>query len=253
MKAKFNRRQKWIAACSVMLMLVVWQLLSLYYKSDFILPGPWQTIVKVGKLICSLDFLAVAGTTILRGLMGFAIAAVLGIGLGIWAGLSDNFRAFLMPWLVVFRSTPVIAIALLALIWFSPDSVPVFIGLLTMFPLVCMNVMDGMKSVDPSLVEMAEFYKVGRRRIIREVYVPAIAPFIYSGISSAIGIGWRAIIVGEVLSQPKYGIGTRMQTAQTFLNVDALIAWTMIAILLSYGFEALVRVFERWTVRWKEV
>jgi ABC-type nitrate/sulfonate/bicarbonate transport system, permease component len=144
----------------------------------------------------------------------------------------------------------VIAIALLALIWFSPDSVPVFIGLLTMFPLVCMNVMDGMKSVDPSLVEMAEFYKVGRRRIIREVYVPAIAPFIYSGISSAIGIGWRAIIVGEVLSQPKYGIGTRMQTAQTFLNVDALIAWTIIAVLLSYGFESLLRVSERRTVRW---
>ena len=110
--------------------------------------------------------------------------------------------------------------------------------------------MDGMKSVDPSLVEMAEFYKVGRRRIIREVYVPAIAPFIYSGISSAIGIGWRAIIVGEVLSQPKYGIGTRMQTAQTFLNVDALIAWTIIAVLLSYGFESLLRVSERRTVRW---
>ena len=76
-------------------------------------------------------------------------------------------------------------------------------------------------------------------------------PFIISGASSAMGIGWRAIIIGEVLSQPKYGIGTKMQSAQTFLNVDAVIAWTIIAILISYGFEKLIRWSEHKIVVWK--
>ncbi len=66
------------------------------------------------------------------------------------------------------------------------------------------------------------------------------------------GIGWRAIIIGEVLSQPKYGIGTKMQNAQTFLNVDAVIAWTIIAILISYGFEKLIRWSEHKLVVWRD-
>jgi NitT/TauT family transport system permease protein len=121
-----------------------------------------------------------------------------------------------------------------------------------MFPFICTNVTDGIRSVDPSLIEMAKFYRVDRRRIINGVYIPAIMPFIISGASSAMGIGWRAIIIGEVLSQPQYGIGTKMQSAQTFLNVDAVIAWTLIAILISFGFEKIIRWSERKIVTWKD-
>jgi NitT/TauT family transport system permease protein len=120
-----------------------------------------------------------------------------------------------------------------------------------MFPFICTNVVDGIRSVDKDLIEMARFYRIGKRRIISEVYIPAIMPFIISGASSAMGIGWRAIIIGEVLSQPQYGIGTRMQSAQTFLNVDAVIAWTLIAVLISYGFEKIIRWGERKIVTWK--
>ena len=76
-------------------------------------------------------------------------------------------------------------------------------------------------------------------------------PFIISGASSAMGIGWRAIIIGEVLSQPKYGIGTVMQSAQTFLNVDAVIAWTIVAVIISYGFEKIIRWSERKLIVWR--
>ena len=120
-----------------------------------------------------------------------------------------------------------------------------------MFPFICINVIDGIKSVDPDLKEMAAFYRVGRLRIIRELYIPGIMPFIISGASSAMGIGWRAIITGEVLSQPHYGIGTLMQGAQTFLNVDAVIAWTILAVVLSFFFEKVIRAAEHRLIAWK--
>jgi len=125
------------------------------------------------------------------------------------------------------------------------------VAMLTMFPFICTNVTDGIKSVDHDIIEMAEFYRVGKKRIVREVYIPAIMPFIISGASSAMGIGWRAIIIGEVLSQPQYGIGTVMQNAQTFLNVDAVIAWTIIAVVISYLFEKSIRWSERKLITWR--
>jgi len=243
--------KRYISLASVICMLVVWKILSLHLKSDFVLPSPEKTLVTTLTLFGNSRFLATVGTTILRGLAGFIISGILGIATGIITGINPNINAFLQPILVTIRSIPVISIILLALIWFHPGAVPVFIGMLTMFPFITTNVSDGIRSIDSELVVMATFYKVSRRRIIREVYIPAIMPFIVSGASSALGIGWRAIIIGEVLSQPEYGIGTMMQTAQTFLNVDAVIAWTIIAVLISFIFEKMIRWVESNFITWR--
>jgi NitT/TauT family transport system permease protein len=250
MKISFTKKQI-LGFASVALMLAVWQVLAMYFDSDFIIPSPGKTFMTVATLFTDPDFISVVGMTIIRGLSGFFISAFLGMILGIIAGISPGFNAFLSPVLVTVRSVPVIAIILLALIWFSPGSVPVFIALLTMFPFICTNVIDGIRSIDRDIIEMARFYRISLSRIISEVYIPSIMPFIISGASSAMGIGWRAIIIGEVLSQPKYGIGTMMQAEQTFLNVDAVIAWTIIAVLISYGFEKLIRWGEHKIVVWK--
>ena len=251
MKISFTKNQS-IGFASVLSILAAWKLLALYFNSSFIVPHPEDTFITVMKLIGSSGFLKVVGTTVLRGVTGFVISAVIGIGTGILAGVSPGFNAFINPIMVTVRSTPVISLILLALIWFSSGMVPIFIAMLTMFPFICTNVVDGIRSVDQNLIEMAGFYQVGRRKIISGVYIPAIMPFIISGASSAMGIGWRAIIIGEVLSQPRYGIGTSMQSAQIFLNVDVVIAWTLIAVLISYVFEKLIRWGERKIVIWKK-
>lgn len=250
MKISFTGK-KYISLASVIFMLVIWKLLAIHFNSDFVIPSPEKTLVTTLKLFTDGRFLEIAGSTVARGLIGFVISLILGIGTGIITGINPYVDAFLRPLLVTIRSVPVISIILLALIWFNPGSVPVFIGMLTMFPFIATNVSDGIRSIDRDLVTMAEFYRVRRERIIRELYIPAIAPFIVSGASSALGIGWRAIIIGEVLSQPEYGIGTMMQTAQTFLNIDAVIAWTIIAVLISYIFERIIRLIESKFITWR--
>ena len=188
------------------------------------------------------------GSTLLRGIAGFVIASALGIVLGVLGGINKGFEAFMTPWVVVMRSTPVVAFVLLALIWFS-QSTAVFIGIITMFPMVFTNIVEGMRNVDGDLVEMARFYKVRRSDIIMKVYLPSILPYMISGLSSASGIGWRAIIIGEVLSQPRYGIGGSMQLAQMQMNVDVLIAWTFIAVIIGFAFEKIIRFVEKKAIK----
>ena len=251
MKNSTKNKHTWIVVISVAIMLLLWEVASLTLGSEQILPGPATTLKTTILLFAEKSFWTVIGSTILRGLIGFAIAVVAGIALGIVGGLKPKFDAFMQPWVVVMRSVPVVAFILLALIWFKSNSVPVFIGLLTMFPMIYSNIVNGIHNVDAKLIEMARFYQVSDRRIVTEVYIPAIAPYAVSGISNAVGIGWRAIIVGEVLSQPEFGIGSRMHAAQSFLNVDVLIAWTLIAILISFLFEKLIRWGEKNLIKWK--
>ena len=243
-------KNKIITTLSVLFLIGLWKAGSMIVSSELILPSPEKTAIAVGKLFINEEFIRIVGATILRGLVGFFISFLLALILGIAAGINDSFYAFLQPILVTIRSTPVISFILLALIWFDVSQVPVFIALLTMFPFICTNIIDGIRNVNPKLLVLAKVYRVKTRNIIRDIYLPAISPFIFSGISSAMGFGWRAIIIGEVLSQPRYGIGTFMQNAQTYLLVDKVIAWTIIAILLSYLFDHLIRSVENKVVVW---
>jgi NitT/TauT family transport system permease protein len=244
-------KNKLITTFSIFFLIGLWKVGATIIDSELILPSPEKTAIAVGRLFIDHEFLPIVGSTILRGLTGFFISFLLAVVLGIAAGINESFYAFLRPILVTIRSTPVISLILLALIWFDVNQVPVFIALLTMFPFICTNIIDGIRDINQKLIVMAKVYRVKTRNIIKDIYLPAISPFVFSGISSAMGFGWRAIIIGEVLSQPKYGIGTFMQNAQTYLLVDKVIAWTVIAIALSYLFEHLIRFVEMRTVKWK--
>ena len=232
-------------------MLAVWKVLSMIMKSSYLLPPPEEVAIDLYTIIFSEDFIYAVSATVARGLFGFIIALVVAIITGIFAGTSPNVFSFLKPILVVLRSTPVIAFILLALIWFSNQWVPVFIAIITMYPVICLNVIEGVKEVDKRLIEMAGIYRIEKSRIYRELYVPSIIPFLFSGMSTAFGFGWKAIIIGEVLSQPKFGIGTRIEYAHAYLLVGNLIAWTIAAVLISYFFDKIIGLFERKIVRWK--
>jgi NitT/TauT family transport system permease protein len=247
----FITKHKLISFFAVFILLAAWQVIAMSSGSSQILPSPLQTLESLKEIVISKTFLPSIGSTVIRGLAGFFIALALALLLGIPAGLSKPFFLFLNPVLVTVRSTPVISIILLAIIWLGSQKVPVFIAILTMFPIMCGNIIEGIKNVDKSLIEMARVHKVKNARILLHISLPSIIPFLTGGISNALGFGWRAIIIGEVLAQPSMGIGTRMQDAQIFLQVGDLIAWTLIAILISYFFESIMRLIESKYVTWK--
>ena len=239
------------AVSSVVFMLLVWKIISMIMNSPFILPPPEKVAFDLINIIFSVNFIYTVSATVSRGLFGFLVSLVMAVFLGIFAGTSQNFYSFVRPILVVFRSTPVIAFILLALIWFSNQWVPVFIAIITMFPVICLNVIEGVRNVDRRLIEMSVIYKIEKMRIMRELYVPSIIPFLFSGMSTAFGFGWRAIIIGEVLSQPEFGIGTNIEYAHSYLLVGNLIAWTITAVVISYLFDKIIRLVEAMIVKWK--
>lgn len=138
------------------------------------------------------------------------------------------------PLLAIMRSIPVISFILLALIFLNAESIPLIIAFLTMFPLLTENLTKGIRGQRKEFSIMARQFRIGRWNKLTQVVYPQLKPFLYSGLASASGFGWRAIIMGEVLAQCSPGIGGEMKQAQVFIAVPELIAWTIIAILISY-------------------
>lgn len=248
---RFITKYRLVSIIGIFFLLGVWKLISVLADSDQIVPSPERTLLSVIDIVTRDDFFPSVFSTVYRGLLGFFISLALAFLLGIPAGMSHGIFVFLNPLLVAIRSTPVISLILLIIIWAGNAMVPVFIAVLTMFPIICVNIIEGIRHVDKSLIEMGHVYKVKKHRILTGISIPSILPFLIGGISNALGFGWRAIIIGEVLAQPNLGIGARMQDAQIFLMVSELITWTFVAILISYLFEGIIRMLEKKIVKWK--
>ena len=230
---------------SILFLGVVWQLIAFQIGFPAIFPSLVGLLKETGRLVTSENFFIEITFTILRGLIGIAFAFVLAFLLATIAAFSSFWKTFLHPIIVVSRSIPVISLVLIALLWFSPPQLPVFIALITMFPILYQNIFTGLEQTDKRYLEMATVFGKSKFNQYFKIYLPSAKVLIYDGIKTAMGFGWRAIIIGEVLAQPIHGIGTSMKQAQAYINVSELIAWTVIAVGISYLFEFIIRQIQK--------
>ncbi len=250
MKASKQISNVWMIA-GVFFLLGIWYIISYFAGSEQLMPTPSKTIVSLFLLYKDPAFLKAVTFTILRGLGGAGVTLIAGSLVALLASRSERTRHFLTPTIVVLRSTPVISFILLAIVWMTPNQVPVFIAMLTMFPIMYSNVVEGILQIDPNLIRMSRVFGVSRRARLQHLYWPSIQPFFYSGLSTALGFGWRAIIVGEVLAHPDFGIGTSLKTAQSYLEVDKIIAWTILGILVSAIFDKGITIIRNRNLKWQ--
>lgn len=222
-------------------MLATWQLISVSIGYPALFPDVPDLLSGIFILFTGLDFYSALGATVLRGLIGFLISFVMALALALIASKSSFLKNFFHPILVLTRSVPVIAIVLFALLWFSPNNLPIFIALITMFPILYQNILSGLEHVDTRLVEMATVFSKSKFTQLGFIYLASAKKMIVDGISTALGFGWRAIIIGEVLAQPLQGIGSKMKQAQAYINLAELLAYTFTAIMISYLFEYLLK------------
>lgn len=235
---------------SILALLLVWKLLAVFWNQELILPSPERTIMQLWLVINSADFWPAVAATVGRGLVGFALSCLAGMVLGVAAGFSVPVYWLLQPWVTVVRTTPVMSVVILAIIWFRSDMVPVFVTFLMIFPIIYGNVVAGIKNIDPQLLEMAQMYRVRTRRIISELYLPAILPYLLAGASNGMGLTWKVIIAAEILSQPLFAIGSNLMSAKSYLETAQVMAWTVVVIVISFIFEYLINALETRLKTW---
>ncbi|MBS4020840.1 MAG: ABC transporter permease [Dethiobacter sp.] len=229
----------------------VWKLAAVLVSSEIILPTPEKTLASLCALLQTRGFWSNITVTITRGLAGFLLSLAVGLVVGLVIGLNKTANILLQPLIILCRSTPLMSIILITLIWLKTEHVPIFVSFLISFPIICGNVTEGIKNVDSKLVEMAFTYKVKKIRVLNEVYLPSLVPYLLAGISNAMGIGWKVVIAAEVLSHPRFGIGTRLQYEKINLETASVFAWTIVALIISFAFENFIRVVEKKVLSWR--
>mgnify|MGYP000956167427 FL=1 len=225
----------------ILFWIIIWEILSLIINQEIYLPSPNAAFSSLLNLLYNKNTYITILYSTYRTLNGFFLSCALGIVLGIICGIRKAAYDLIYPLIVIIRTTPVMSIIIIAIIWFKDTNVPIFVAFLMCFPIIWTNTVSGIRSTDIKLLQMCEVYKIKKMRIIRTVYFNSSLPYIKAGMISALGIGWKVTSAAEVLSLPKYSIGRFLYDSKVYLEIPDLFAWTIIIISLSFLFENLLK------------
>ncbi|MBR6705701.1 MAG: ABC transporter permease subunit [Clostridia bacterium] len=238
-KKKFSR------FLAVLLVLAIWQAAAMAVGIEILLVSPWTVAVRLFHLVFERDFWPTVFFSILRISAGFSLGFLLGTLLAVAAGRSSLMETLLWPYVTGIKSIPVASFIIISLIWLKNSQLAVFISFLMVFPVIYSNVLQGIKSTDPALLEMASLYRVPWKRKMFYIYIPAIRPFLLSACSVSLGMSWKAGIAAEVIGVVRGSIGEKLYDAKIYFLTADLFAWTVMIVLISVLFEKTILVLIR--------
>ena len=220
--------------------LAVWAACYLAVGQDLLLASPLQVARRFAFLTDAV-FWQCVGMSLWRTAAAYVLGVAVAVLLAAASCASRLVDDVIRPAMAVVRATPVASFIILALVWLSSANVPILAGMLMVLPVVYANVREGVSSTDPQLMEMARLFRFTPWQTVRRVIIPSTMPTFLAACEACVGLCFKATIAAEVIGVPKNAIGTQLYHAKIYLETDALMAWTLVVILLSMLLEKLLK------------
>jgi nitrate/nitrite transport system permease protein len=209
--------------------LILWQLLCMSPESK--MPGPVKVIEQTWKLILD-PFYDNGGTdkglglqifiSLQRVALGYSIAAVVGIALGVLLGVSKFMQSGLDPIVQVLRTVPPLAWLPISLgIFQSNDPAAIFVIFITAIWPIVINTAVGVQQIPQDYNNVAKVLKLSSKDYFLSILVPSTVPYVFGGLRIGIGLAWLAIVAAEML-KAEGGIGFKIWDAYNAGNEDSM-------------------------------
>ncbi|HML54204.1 MAG TPA: ABC transporter permease subunit [Solidesulfovibrio magneticus] len=218
--------------CGLAALLGAWEAVS-RRGHGIAVASPEETFAAMAGLLAQPAFWAGDLVVSVRRVgLGFLLGFLVGGGLGLAAGFWPPIRAFLVPSRWMLTSVPGVVAVMLGMLWFGLGSTMVVaIVALMVAPAMHVAVIEGLSSVDGSLLEMARAYRFTPAMRLWHVYAPAMAAPLFSGGVVALGGAMRVAVLAEALGSNE-GIGHALAVARTNLDTPRLYALALCSMLL---------------------
>lgn len=236
---------------SLLALIVVWQVLALYLNNH-LLPAPalvakvfWQECV-TGQLPYHL------GVTLLRLVVSFSVAMVLGCAIGILLGRSKKLDAFFDNWLVIFLNVPALVTIILCYVWFGlVESAAILAVVINKLPNVIVTIREGTRTLDQDLLDMARSFQFSQRKTLVHVIWPQLHPFVMGATRSGLALIWKIILVVELLGRSN-GMGYQLHLFFQLFDVASILAYTIAFVAVIQLIELVIlKPLDRKSLRWR--
>ncbi|MGD9944341.1 MAG: ABC transporter permease [Burkholderiaceae bacterium] len=215
-----------------------------------LVPPPSQVGARIAGIIASGEFVRPLGTTLYLLFVAYALASLSGVVVGVLTGRSRLLYKLLEPLLEMLRPMPKVALLppLMLFLGIGDTMKIVIVWLAAFFP-VLINTVQGVRGVDPVLINTGRTFGLRGWRLIRRVVLPAAAPLILTGMRVALGLALIVVVIAEMLAGTG-GLGFLVIDMQRTFRVQDMYAWVVILAVLGYGLNALFVAIEQRVIGW---
>jgi NitT/TauT family transport system permease protein len=242
------------------LILITWEITATVINNEFILPklesillvllnpGSTAYTMGTGSLIDN------ATASIIRIALGFVLAAVIAIPLGIGMGRSVFVHEFFDSTLQILRPIPPLAWVPLTLAWFKIGITSiVFIIFIGAFFPILLNTIDGVRGIKKTWAEVALTLGAHERQLMAKVILPGAAPTIWTGLRVGFGIAWMCVIAAEWLPGTTQGLGYLILYAYNFGQINVVVAGMVAIGIIGISFDVLFKEVEKRWFGWRSL
>ena len=205
-----------------------------------ILPTPLEVAEEMWQILIDGTVLEAFSISLLRLLLGFMLALVIGGVLGLAMGVSPRINAMLHDFVVVGLTFPYLIWGLLVAMWwgFEPQG-PVIVVVIAAIPYVMLNISEGVRDVSKDLRDMASAYDVPRSRVMRHLVLPSLSPFFFASLRYGLANGWKGLVLAEVFAAVS-GAGYVINEFRDYGNFAGIISMALYFAIFSIIVERLV-------------
>ncbi|MET0313703.1 MAG: ABC transporter permease [Hansschlegelia sp.] len=190
--------------------------------------------------------------SVVRVTVGFGLAAVVAVSLGLAFGVWTRAAAYLNPLIELIRPISVLAWIPLAILWFGlGDKSAWFIIFLGSFFPIFTNTYLGARSVALIHVRVAQSFGAGRWLFVRQVLFPSSLPYIVAGLRVGLGVGWTCVIAAELIAATS-GLGYMIQLARTMIETEKVMAGMVVIGVVGFAMNAAMLWVERKFIPWAQ-
>jgi NitT/TauT family transport system permease protein len=236
---------------SLLAFLAVWQGWAVYLNS-YTLPTP-ETVAKVFWQACVSGQLPFhLGVTLLRLVVSFAIAMLLGCAIGIILGRNKKLDAFFDNWLVIFLNIPALVTIILCYVWFGlVESAAILAVVINKLPNVIVTIREGTRTLDQDLLDMARCFHFSKRKTLVHVIWPQLHPFVMGATRTGLALIWKIILVVELLGRSN-GMGYQLHLFFQLFDVAGILAYTIAFVTVIQLIELIIlKPLDKKSQRWR--
>lgn len=226
--------------------LAPWVLLLLWYLvsrrvPEFILPSPLSVGRKTFELFFSPNLAHHTYASLARVLSSVAIALAVGGGVVLLARYLPLLEGVVVDRLIPFLNAfPSLGWAILAVFWFGVTNASVIlVEVAILLPFCMINMWEGLKTLDPEMLEMARSFTRGRLRVLLRIILPMLFPYIFSSVRLMYGVAWKVSLIAELFGA-KTGLGYLLNNARYEFETPLMFAAVVVIIILVFAVEKLL-------------
>ena len=243
----------WPKVAAVGLFVAFWQVVVwLRLKPEYVLPAPATAMKEFATQLTQPTFWQATSVTLTRGLVGFLVASVIGLALGVVVARSRILRTALGSLITGLQTMPSIAWFPLAILLFQlSEQAILFVILIGAVPSIANGVISGVDYVPPLLVRAGRNLGARGFALYRHIVIPAALPSIVSGLKQGWAFAWRSLLAGELIvaiaNRPSLGafLSNSRELGEPAYMLALMIGILLIGVLVDTAFTSIDNVIRR--------